>query len=101
MSNVAEARAQLRSLIREDAPGVFSFAMFSEDFSAMWVQEVAHYSRSGLPIRRPNSMNNYGLIVNDIGLQPFIDVLQRHYLQPVATLLFPHDGGLAEIRAVV
>ena len=37
----------------------------------------------------------YGIIVNDIGMQPAITALQRRILQPIASLLFPMqaDGG--------
>lgn len=28
-------------------------------------QEVQHYRESGLPSRAPNSMNNYGLVLNE------------------------------------
>jgi hypothetical protein len=43
--------------------------MFSGAYCDMLLDEVEHYADSGLPVRRPNSMNNYGLIVNEIGLE--------------------------------
>ena len=42
---------------------------------------------------RPNSMNNYGIIVNQIGLQPAITTLHTHALHPLASLLFPVQAG--------
>ena len=74
---------------------MYSFPLFTETFADVLLGEVAHYQASGLPVRRPNSMNNYGLILNSIGLEPLVDVLQAHYLQPVAAMLFPDDGGLS------
>ena len=56
--------------------GVYSFPMFSDEFCAMFIEEVEYYAESGLPVRRPNSMNNYGLIVNEIGMEPMISNLQ-------------------------
>lgn len=32
----------------------------------MFLEELDNYYASGLPIRRPNSMNNYGIIVNEV-----------------------------------
>ncbi|CAK0797860.1 unnamed protein product [Prorocentrum cordatum] len=37
-------------------------------------------------------MNNYGIILSDIGLEPFVDKLQG-LLQPVGRLLFPGPGS--------
>ena len=45
----------------------------------------------GLPARRPNSMNRYGLILNEIGLRPSLDALQRE-VWPVARSLWPTEG---------
>ena len=33
------------------------------------------------------------MIVNQIGMRPLIDDLQRRYLQPIASLLFPVEGA--------
>ena len=52
-----------------------------------------HFYSTGLPARRPNSMNNYGIILSDIGLEPFIDQLQG-LLQPMGRELFPGPGSL-------
>lgn len=52
-----------------------------------------NYCSSGLPISRPNSMNNYGLIVDNIGMQPLISHLRDTYLLPLSRLLFPTEGS--------
>ena len=36
--------------------------------------------------------NNYGVIVNQIGMQSLIDDLQQRYVRPLAALLFPVEG---------
>ena len=69
---------------RVEAPGICSFPALSDEFCDMlleagkgakhafaWqmirtAQEVRHYRESGLPSRAPNSMNNYGLVLNEI-----------------------------------
>merc|ERR1712113_41868 len=56
-----------------------------------FVEEIFNFYASGLPAKRPNSMNNYGIILNEIGLEPMINELQR-ILQPLGELLFPGPG---------
>jgi len=85
--------AAAAQLCQEVAPGVFTFPLFSDEYCDALIAEAEHFQRSGLPVRRPNSMNNYGLIVNEIGLEPMIDRLQREVMGPVAEALFPAHGG--------
>ena len=82
----------LRALITEHCEGVYSFPMLTEAACQMLVDEVDAYAASGLPSARPNSMNKYGLVLNEIGLEPTFDALQRGVLQPVAAALFPEEG---------
>jgi hypothetical protein len=35
-----------------------------------------------LPMRRPNSMNNYGLVLNDIGFNAFMEVGTHRLIRP-------------------
>ena len=37
--------------------------------------------------------NNYGIIVNEIGLEASITALQQRFLQPIAAALFPLIGA--------
>jgi len=75
--------------LREETRDVYSFSLFSEAFCDMFLDELDGYRASGLPISRPNSMNNYGIIVNHIGLRPAITRFQKDVLQPLSELLFP------------
>lgn len=72
--------------------GVWSFQLFTPEFSKRLLAEIDCFYASGLPAARPNSMNNYGVIVNDVGLERFVTTLQRLVLQPVARRLFPKAG---------
>lgn len=74
---------------------VFSFPMLTDEFCEIFVEEIFNFYASGLPARRPNSMNNYGIILNEIGLEPMIDELQK-MLQPLGDLLFPGPGSMWE-----
>eukprot|EP00191_Tetraselmis_sp_GSL018_P013208 CAMPEP_0177578138 /NCGR_PEP_ID=MMETSP0419_2-20121207/175_1 /TAXON_ID=582737 /ORGANISM="Tetraselmis sp., Strain GSL018" /LENGTH=336 /DNA_ID=CAMNT_0019066535 /DNA_START=114 /DNA_END=1125 /DNA_ORIENTATION=+ len=86
-------KERLLDLVQEEAPGIYSFPIFQPEFCKMFLEEIDNYYASGLPIRRPNSMNNYGLIVNEIGLSDTMTILQQHFLLPVAQLLFPREGA--------
>ena len=63
----------VRSLLRVEVEGsdasVYSFAIFTTDFCDRFIEELDNYYATGLPQPRPNSMNNYGIIVNQIGMQ--------------------------------
>ena len=80
--------------LREEVPGrVWSFDMLKPEVCGWVLDELENYERSGLPVNRPNSMNNYGVIVNQIGMRPLIDDLQRKCIGPLARLLFPVQGS--------
>lgn len=49
---------------------------------------------SDLPKHRPNSMNNYGLILDDIGMETAMHALMRDAVSPFAQFLFTNVGGL-------
>ena len=63
----------------------------SSQVCELLIDEVEHFQATGLPARRPNSMNNYGLILTEIGLKPSLLKLQQA-VQPIARALFPLEG---------
>jgi len=82
-----------RKLLTEHLSGeVFSFPLFTDSFCDMLLEEVLNFYASGLPARRPNSMNNYGIILADMGLEPFVCRLQDMF-RPLGRLLFPGPGS--------
>ena len=84
----------LRAVLHEEVPGrVFSFEMLEPEFCAALLAETQNYEASGLPVTRPNSMNNYGVILNQIGMKGLLDDLQRWVVQPLAASLFPVEGS--------
>ena len=88
----AQDPAALWGLMEEVAEDVFAFDLFTDAFCEALIEEVDAFSTTGLPQQRPNSMNRYGLIINEIGLEPTLDKLQKAYLQPITTLLFGGGG---------
>jgi len=81
------------SILKEEAPGIYSFDLFRPEFCTMFLDELDNYYASGLPIRRPNSMNNYGIIVNEIGLKGMMTRLQQEVLWPISRVLYPREGS--------
>merc|ERR1712013_221209 len=70
---------------------------FTEAACDQLLAELEHYESvargHGWPIARPNSMNNHGVILNEMGLEPWADALQRDVLSPIASELFPLVGA--------
>jgi len=60
------------------------------------MEEITHFYGSKLPARRPNSMNNYGIILNEIGLETLAFTLQDSVIQPLASILLPEAGSELE-----
>jgi len=88
------SEAALRAILTEEVAGrVFSFEMLQPAFCAQLLAECERYEASGQPVQRPNSMNNYGLILNQIGMRPLLDDLQARVVLPLTRLLFPRQGS--------
>jgi hypothetical protein len=75
---------------------VYSFQAFTSEFVKLFVDEIHNFYaasiRHEIPIHRTNSMNNYGVVVNEIGLKPLISSFQQQYLWPISKVLFPEEA---------
>ena len=72
------------------ARGVYSLPVFSPAFCSLLCEELAAFSASGLPRGRPNSMNRYGTLLDELGMSPgLLDPLMRDWLRPLAAALPP------------
>jgi len=84
-------------LLRKEMDGVYSFNVFNDVFLQMFNEEINHFydvsESENIPVKRPNSMNNYGVIVNEIGLRPMITAFQQTYLWPLSRHLFPAEAS--------
>mmetsp|Transcript_71269 Transcript_71269/g.200628 ORF Transcript_71269/g.200628 Transcript_71269/m.200628 type:complete len:531 (+) Transcript_71269:157-1749(+) len=86
-------QAPMRAMMTEELPQlVYSFPMFSHSFCETLLGEAEHYEGSGMHIQRPNSMNNYGLILNQVGMEHWMSMLQLVVAQPISNLIFPDEG---------
>ncbi|XP_058491347.1 2-oxoglutarate and iron-dependent oxygenase domain-containing protein 2 [Solea solea] len=85
----------LRDLLEEvTAPRVYRFPVFERNFCEELVEELEHFERSSAPKGRPNTMNHYGILLNELGFDDtFITPLREQYLRPLTSLLYPDCGG--------
>ncbi|XP_072024863.1 2-oxoglutarate and iron-dependent oxygenase domain-containing protein 2-like isoform X2 [Amphiura filiformis] len=90
----ATAEGLITKLSQENASRVFSFPVFTKTFCDEFMAEISHFENSDLPKGRPNTMNNYGILLNELGFDTdFITPLRLKYLTPLTSLLFPDWGG--------
>uniref|UniRef100_A0A8B9V3J1 2-oxoglutarate and iron dependent oxygenase domain containing 2 n=1 Tax=Anas zonorhyncha TaxID=75864 RepID=A0A8B9V3J1_9AVES len=73
---------------------IYRLPVFTEEFCRAFVEELENFEQSDMPKGRPNSMNNYGVLLNEIGMdENFITPLREKYLRPITALLYPDLGG--------
>lgn len=77
------------------AQRVYSLPVFTLDFCAQLLEELDNFQHSGLPSGRPNTMNNHGVLLNELGFdERFVTTLREDYLHPITSILYPDYGGL-------
>ena len=95
-----EREAAVWALFNETAPGVFCGQLLKADAIAGLRAELARVAASGIPTRRPNGMNRYGVILDDEvdgavsnGLAAFVRALVDAYVRPLGRMLFAELVG--------
>ncbi|TNM90122.1 hypothetical protein fugu_004356 [Takifugu bimaculatus] len=85
----------LLALLEEAAAvRVYRFPVFEKSFCDELLEELEHFEQSSAPKGRPNTMNHYGVLLNELGFdEDFITPLREHYLHPVTSVLYPDCGG--------
>ncbi|XP_075690213.1 2-oxoglutarate and iron-dependent oxygenase domain-containing protein 2 isoform X2 [Rhinoderma darwinii] len=64
------------------------------EFCTDFVAELENFEKSQLDKGRPNTMNNYGVLLNELGLdESFITPLREKYLRPITSIIYPDWGG--------
>ncbi|RLV99832.1 hypothetical protein DV515_00009295 [Chloebia gouldiae] len=72
---------------------IYRLPVFTEQFCQALVDELENFEQSDMPKGRPNTMNNYGVLLNELGMdEPFLTPL-RERLLPITALLYPELGG--------
>ncbi|KAK3599067.1 hypothetical protein CHS0354_024393 [Potamilus streckersoni] len=72
---------------------VYAFPVFTDSFCRKLIEELAHFEESDCPKGRSNTMNHYGLSMDEVGFNDFITTLRVEYMQHITRLLFPEWGG--------
>ncbi|WCJ33259.1 2-oxoglutarate (2OG) and Fe(II)-dependent oxygenase superfamily protein [Euphorbia peplus] len=88
----------IRSIVVEPTPGVYLFEMLQPSFCGMLMAEVENFERwvheKNFRIMRPNTMNKYGAVLDDFGLERMLDKLMDEYIRPMSKVFFAEVGGL-------
>ncbi|KAJ6656722.1 hypothetical protein lerEdw1_003609 [Lerista edwardsae] len=93
-SKDANLQGLLRHLESISDKRIYRLPVFSDGFCQAFIEELENFEQSEMPKGRPNSMNNYGVLLNELGLDDaFLTPLRERYLQPITALLYPDCGG--------
>lgn len=86
-----------RRIISEPSPGIYTFSMLQPEFCEMIFSEVENFQRwvhaTKFKIMRPNTMNKYGAVLDDFGLDTMLDKLMAEFINPLASVFFPNLCG--------
>ena len=67
---------------------MYALPVFSARFCALLCSELDHFAASGLPRGRPNSMNRFGTLLDELGLSAgLLDPLLARWLGPLCGAL--------------
>jgi hypothetical protein len=87
----------LRRVARQVHPQVYAFDMLRPEFCRQFLEEAAWFeewcSQNDLPLLRPNTMNNYGTVLDSFGFDAFLQKLMLEYIRPLAALWYADVGG--------
>ncbi|CAH2053408.1 unnamed protein product [Thlaspi arvense] len=90
-----------RKIIYEPSPGVFVFDMLLPSFCEMMLAEIDNFEHwvgeSKFRIMRPNTMNKYGAVLDDFGLDTMLEKLMEVFFSDVGgATLDSHHGFVVE-----
>ncbi|CAE7729179.1 ACAC [Symbiodinium sp. CCMP2592] len=77
--------------VKLETSGVISFDCLRPELCEKLVDEVRQYHALGFPGRAPNSMNNYGLVLNEIGMKDTFTAVLQHHLLGIGARCFGGD----------
>ncbi|GAB2226630.1 hypothetical protein Droror1_Dr00022443 [Drosera rotundifolia] len=93
----ANTEESFRSIISEPAPGIFTFEMLRPHFCNLLLAEVENFEKwvfeNKIRIMQPNTMNKYGVVLDDFGLEKMLGKLMDDHIRPLSKVFFPEVGG--------
>ncbi|XP_055833562.1 2-oxoglutarate and iron-dependent oxygenase domain-containing protein CP2-like [Solanum dulcamara] len=86
-----------RNIMFEPSPGVLTFEMLQPRFCEMMLEEVENFEKwireTKFRIMRPNTMNKFGAVLDDFGLQTMLQKFMEDFILPISKVLFTEVGG--------
>ncbi|XP_062110008.1 2-oxoglutarate and iron-dependent oxygenase domain-containing protein CP2-like [Humulus lupulus] len=87
----------LRRMMTEPSQGVYIFEMLQPRFCELLFSEVENFERwvhdTKFRIMRPNTMNKYGAVLDDFGMESMLDKLMDEFIRPMSRVFFSDVGG--------
>ncbi|GKV47294.1 hypothetical protein SLEP1_g54207 [Rubroshorea leprosula] len=98
LNAITENREEsFRSIMAEPVKGVFTFEMLQPQFCELLLSEVENFERwvyeTKFRIMRPNTMNKFGAVLDDFGLEAMLDRLMEDFIRTISKVFFPEVGG--------
>lgn len=86
-----------RNIMSEPSPGVFTFEMVQPRLCEMLLAEVENFEKwvheTKFRIMRPNTMNKYGVVLDDFGMETMLDKVMEDFIRPISKVFFSEVGG--------
>ncbi|CAI9300626.1 unnamed protein product [Lactuca saligna] len=87
----------IRSIMSEPAPGIYTFDMLQPRFCDMLLNEVENFEKwvheTKFRIMRPNTMNKYGAVLDDFGMESMLEKLMEDFIRHISKIFFLDVGG--------
>lgn len=87
----------IEAILTRPHPGVVELDVFSPEYLEALLRELSafeHWCRHrGATPTRPNTMNNHGVVLSELGLEPAMDDLVYSWLAPITKHVFPEHAG--------
>ncbi|CAH9114737.1 unnamed protein product [Cuscuta europaea] len=85
------------NIMAQPSPGVFTFEMLQPRFCNMLLAEVENFEKwvheTKFRIMRPNTMNKFGAVLDDFGMENMLDKLMEDFIRPISRVFFSEVGG--------
>lgn len=96
---LAGDEAKLRALVRTESNDtkLFNLPFFNDEACRSLIEEVEAFEANGLPASRPNSMNSYGLILDQIGMRDAIEELRDRAVLPLLRVFYDDDAAVVDL----
>lgn len=78
---IEKRKTLLSKILKVECKGVYSLQIFTQEFCQKLVEEFLNFESKIFQITRPNSMNNYGAVLEEMGLQDSFDTFINDYIK--------------------